>query len=76
MTTSGTAAFNPSITEIMEEAYERAGLELRSGYDIKTARRSLNILAAEWSNRGLNLWTIEQGTQTLTPGPRPHSGSR
>ena len=68
MTTSGTAAFNPSITEIMEEAYERAGLELRSGYDIKTARRSLNILAAEWSNRGLNLWTIEQGTQTLTPG--------
>lgn len=68
MTTSGTATFNPSITEIMEEAYERAGLELRSGYDIRTARRSLNILAAEWSNRGLNLWTIEQGSQVLTPG--------
>jgi len=68
MTTSGTATFNLDIAEIVEEAFERAGLELRSGYDMKTARRSLNLLCAEWSNMGLNLWTIATGTITLVPG--------
>jgi hypothetical protein len=68
MTTSGTATFNLDIAEIAEEAYERAGLELRSGYDMRTARRSLNLLAAEWSNLGLNLWTIATDSVLLTPG--------
>ena len=68
MATSGTAAFNPEIVEIVEEAYERCGLELRSGYDLKTARRSLDIMAAEWSNKGINLWTVESGTVALTTG--------
>ena len=68
MATSGTAAFNPEIVEIVEEAYERCGLELRSGYDLKTARRSLDIMAAEWSNKGINLWTVESGTLSLTTG--------
>lgn len=58
----------PDLPELFEEAYERCGLELRSGYDLKTARRSLNLLTLEWANRGLNLWTIESGTQALTPG--------
>jgi hypothetical protein len=68
MATSGTAIFNPEIVEIVEEAYERCGLELRSGYDLKTARRSLDIMAAEWSNKGINLWTVESGTVSLTTG--------
>jgi len=68
MATSGTQTFNPDIAEICEEAFERCGLEMRSGYDLRTARRSLNIMSAEWSNRGLNLWTVEEGTQTLTSG--------
>ena len=68
MATSGTATFNPEIVEIVEEAYERCGLELRSGYDLKTARRSLDIMAAEWSNKGINLWTVEAGTLSLTTG--------
>lgn len=68
MATSGTAVFNPEIVEIVEEAYERCGLELRSGYDLKTARRSLDIMAAEWSNKGINLWTVEAGTVALTTG--------
>ena len=68
MATSGTATFNPEIVEIVEEAYERCGLELRSGYDLKTARRSLDIMAAEWSNKGINLWTVESGTVALTTG--------
>jgi len=68
MATSGTATFNPDLGEIIEEAYERAGIEMRSGYDMRTARRSLNILVSEWANRGLNLWTVEIGTQTLTAG--------
>lgn len=59
MATSGTFAFNPDISELIEEAYERAGLELRSGYDFRTARRSLNYLLLEWQNRGINLWTVE-----------------
>lgn len=68
MTTSGTATFNLDIAEIAEEAFERAGLELRSGYDMKTARRSLNLLCAEWSNMGLNLWTVATGSISLVPG--------
>jgi hypothetical protein len=68
MATSGTASFNLDLTELVEEAFERAGSEMRTGYDLKTARRSLNLLFADWSNRGINLWTIEQGSQVLTPG--------
>ena len=62
MAISETYTFNPDISEIVEEAYERAGLEMRTGYDIRTARRSLNILTLEWQNRGLNLWTIDEIT--------------
>ncbi|MGC4008851.1 MAG: hypothetical protein QM805_07670 [Pseudomonas sp.] len=58
----------PDMPELFEEAFERAGLEMRSGYDLKTIRRSLNIMSLEWANRGLNLWTIEAGSQPLTPG--------
>ena len=68
MTTSSTATFDLDLNEIVEEAFERAGSELRSGYDLKTARCSLNLLFAEWANRGINLWTIESGTQLLTSG--------
>ena len=68
MAYSGTQTFNLSIEEIIEEAYERCQLETRSGYDLKTARRSMNLMLAEWANRGLNLWTITYGTQTLTAG--------
>ena len=68
MTTSGTATFDIDLNEITEEAFERCGSELRTGYDLKTARRSLNLLFADWSNRGVNLWTLEQGTQLLTAG--------
>ena len=68
MTTSGTRTFNIDIAEAIEEAYERCGLEVRTGYDMKTARRSLNLMFAEWANRGLNLWTVAQGTTTLTQG--------
>ena len=67
-TTSGSASFNLDLTEIVEEAFERAGSELRTGYDLKTARRSLNLLFADWANRGVNMWTFEQGTITLTQG--------
>ncbi len=68
MTTSGTASFNLDLNEIVEEAFERAGSELRTGYDLRTARRSLNLLFADWSNRGVNMWTFEQNTITLVPG--------
>ena len=68
MTTSGVAAFNLDLTEIVEEAFERAGSEMRTGYDLRTARRSLNLLFADWANRGINMWTFEQGTLTLTQG--------
>jgi hypothetical protein len=68
MATSGTAAFNLDLTELVEEAFERCGSELRTGYDLKTARRSLNLLFADWANRGINMWTFEQGSQVLTPG--------
>jgi|TARA_R110000772_G_scaffold3985_1_gene14183 hypothetical protein len=65
MATSGSYDFNLNMAEVTEEAFERCGLELRTGYDAATARRSLNILFAEWANRGLNLWTVEQITQSL-----------
>lgn len=68
MTTTGTTNFNLQLNEIVEEAFERAGAELRSGYDLRTARRSLNLLTIEWANRGINLWTIEQGQIALTQG--------
>ena len=67
-TTSGSTGFNLDLTELVEEAFERAGSELRTGYDLKTARRSLNLLFADWANRGINMWTFEQGTITLTQG--------
>ena len=65
MATSGSSDFNLDIAEVAEEAFERCGLELRTGYDARTARRSLNLLFAEWANRGLNLWTVEKITQTV-----------
>ena len=68
MTTTGTAAFNLDLNDIFEEAFERCGKEMRSGYDFRTARRSLNLLTIEWSNRGINLWTIEEGLIPLTQG--------
>ena len=68
MTTSNSRNFSLDVGEIIEEAYERCGLEVRTGYDSRTARRSLNLMFAEWANRGLNLWTVKQGTQTLTQG--------
>ena len=66
--TSGTTSFNLDLTELVEEAFERAGRELRSGYDLRTARRSLNIMFADWANRGINMWTIEQGQIDLVQG--------
>jgi len=68
MTTSGTSSFNLDLTELIEDAFERCGAELRSGYDFRTARRSLNLLTIEWANRGINMWTIEQGQITLVQG--------
>ena len=68
MTVSGSRDFNLDVGEIIEEAYERCGLEVRTGYDARTARRSLNLMFADWANRGLNLWTVKQGTITLTAG--------
>jgi hypothetical protein len=65
MTTTGSTAFNLDMNDLIEEAFERCGLELRTGYDFKTARRSLNILTIEWANRGINLWTVEQGQIVL-----------
>ena len=62
------AVVTPDLPELFEEAYERAGLEMRSGYDLKTARRSLNILTLEWQNRGLNLFTIESNTLSISAG--------
>jgi len=68
MTTTGTTLFNMDFTEIAEEAWERAGREMRSGYDLRTARRSMNLMTIEWQNKGINMWTMEQGVITLTPG--------
>jgi len=66
--TSSTATFNLDLNELIEEAYERAGLEVRTGYEFRTARRSLNLLTIEWSNRGINLWTVEEGAIALVTG--------
>jgi hypothetical protein len=66
--TTSTTSFNPDLNELFEEAFERCGLELRTGYDFRTARRSLNFLITEWANRGINLWTIEQGQIPLVQG--------
>ena len=68
MTTSGTSDFNLEFDDIIVEAYERCGIDVRDGYDMKTALRSVNLMFAEWANRGLNLWTIEQREQVLTAG--------
>ena len=68
MATSGTTSFNLSIDEIVEEAYERVGIRINSGYDIKTARRSLNILFSEWGNRGVHLWKVELDQVALVQG--------
>jgi len=68
VTTSGTADLNFDILDICEEAYERAGSQMRSGYDLKTARRSINIMMMEWANMGYNLWTVDQQTALLTEG--------
>ena len=66
MAVSGSTDFELDVTEYIEEAFERCGLEVRTGYDLKSAKRSLNIMLAEWANRGLNAWTIKQRTQALT----------
>jgi hypothetical protein len=68
MTTTGSTLFNMDFTEIAEEAWERAGREMRSGYDLKTARRSMNLMTIEWQSKGINMWTMEQGIINLTPG--------
>lgn len=72
-TTSGASAFNLDLTELVEEAFERAGSELRTGYDLRTARRSLNIMFADWANRGINMWTIEPGTITFVQGQNTYA---
>ena len=68
MTTSGTSGFNLDLNDIIEEAFERCGVEVRTGYEHRTARRSLNLLTIEWANRGINLWTIEQGSIPMEQG--------
>jgi hypothetical protein len=68
MTISGVANFDMNFTELAEEAFERAGREMRTGYDLRTARRSTNIMMAEWANRGINMWTIEQGSIPMNEG--------
>ena len=64
--TSGTTIFNLDLSELVEEAFERCGSQLRSGYDLRTARRSLNLMSIEWANRGINLWTVEECSIQLT----------
>jgi hypothetical protein len=73
MTTSGTATFNLDLAEIVDECFERCGSEARSGYDLRTARRSLNLLLTDWANQGINLWTVEQGQQVLTAGTNTYT---
>tara|TARA_R110000744_G_scaffold50711_1_gene109526 strand:- start:60 stop:728 length:669 start_codon:yes stop_codon:yes gene_type:complete len=73
MTTSSSTNFEIDVAEYIEEAFERCGLEARTGYDLQTAKRSMNIMLAEWANRGLNQWTIEQRTQTLTANDSDYS---
>jgi hypothetical protein len=71
--TSGSSAFNLDLTDLVEEAFERAGSELRTGYDLRTARRSLNIMFADWANRGINMWSIEPGTITFVQGQNTYA---
>lgn len=73
MTTSGSKNFELDVAEYIEEAFERCGLEVRTGYDLRTAKRSLNLMLAEWANRGLNQWTIKQRTLSLTQGDGDYS---
>ena len=73
MALSGSTDFEPNVTEFVEEAFERCGLELRTGYDLRTAKRSINLMLAAWANRGLNQWTIEQTTQALTQGTESYT---
>ena len=68
MSTSGLSIFNLDVNDIIEEAYERCGIEVRTGYEFRTARRSMNLLSMEWANRGINLWTVEQGLITMVTG--------
>ncbi len=68
MALSGTSDFELDVAEYIEEAFERCGLEVRTGYDLKTAKRSLNLMLAEWANRGLNQWTRKQRSQAVTQG--------
>lgn len=68
MATSNSRDFDLDVAELVEEAYERCGLQVKTGYDAKTARRSLNLMFADWANRGINLWTVQLGTQALTAG--------
>ena len=71
--TSGASVFDLDLNELVEEAFERAGRELRSGYDLRTARRSLNIMFADWANRGINMWTIDSGTIDLVQGQNTYA---
>ena len=73
MTTSGTQSFNLELKDIIEEAFERCGAELRTGYDLRTARRSMNLLFADWANRGINLWTGEEGQISLVQGQETYN---
>ena len=73
MATSSSTNFELDVAEYIEEAFERCGLEAKTGYDLQTARRSMNIMLAEWANRGLNQWTIEQRTQALTASDSEYS---
>jgi hypothetical protein len=73
MTTTGTATFNLSLVEIIEEAFERVGVELRTGYDLKTAQRSLNLLTIEWASKGINLWTVDSGSIAMVASQASYS---
>ena len=73
MAVSGSKNFEPDVAEYIEEAFERCGLELRTGYDLRTARRSVNLMLAEWSNRGLNQWTIKQKTVTMVKDTKTYN---
>ena len=73
MATSNSRDFDLDVGEIIEEAYERCGLEMRTGYDARTARRSLNLMFADWANRGLNMWTVTQATKAITSGTATYS---
>ena len=73
MATSGTTAFNLDLNDAVEEAFERCGAELRTGYDLRTARRSMNLMFADWANRGINLWTLDSGTINLVQGTNTYN---